>query len=179
MNGSSSSHRARAALPEVSPDQVYASRSGSVSSQGRSSRSAVRRWMLAVPSPVIRVVRWSARSCSGLAPPTPEIEQERRVAIFDLLEENRFALPPRDGREAAEGPYRLHLAIRERRLVFEVAREDGETVAEKAEPELFGLRHLSVGKVAPDIEGQDQDGVKFKLSDYRGKVVLLDFWSEY
>ena len=30
---------------------------------------------------------------TGLAPPTPEIEQERRVAIFDLLEENRFALP--------------------------------------------------------------------------------------
>ena len=56
---------------------------------------------------------------------------------------------------------------------------DGETVAEKAEPELFGIRHLSVGKVAPDIEGEDQDGVKFKLSDYRGKVVLLDFWSEY
>ena len=56
---------------------------------------------------------------------------------------------------------------------------DGQTVAEKAEPELFGLRHLSVGSVAPDIEGQDQDGVEFKPSDYRGKVVLLDFWSEY
>lgn len=56
---------------------------------------------------------------------------------------------------------------------------DGETVAEKAGPELFGIRHLAVGKVAPDIEGEDQDGVKFKLSDYRGKVVLLDFWSEY
>ncbi|WP_206108154.1 peroxiredoxin family protein [Paludisphaera soli] len=55
---------------------------------------------------------------------------------------------------------------------------DGETVAEKAEPELFGLRHLAVGKTAPDIEGQDQDGVRFKLSDYRGKVVLIDFWSE-
>jgi hypothetical protein len=56
---------------------------------------------------------------------------------------------------------------------------DGVTVAEKAEPELFGIRHLSVGQVAPDIEGADQDGVRFKLSDYRGKVVLLDFWSEY
>jgi cytochrome oxidase Cu insertion factor (SCO1/SenC/PrrC family) len=56
---------------------------------------------------------------------------------------------------------------------------DGQTVAEKAEPELFGMRHLSVGSVAPDIEGRDQDGVEFKLSDYRGKVVLLDFWSEY
>jgi hypothetical protein len=55
----------------------------------------------------------------------------------------------------------------------------GETAAEKADRELFGIRHLSVGKVAPDIEGEDQDGVRFKLSDYRGKVVLLDFWSEY
>jgi hypothetical protein len=55
----------------------------------------------------------------------------------------------------------------------------GETVAEKAEAELFGLRRLAVGRVAPEIEGADQDGVRFKLSDYRGKVVLLDFWSEY
>jgi peroxiredoxin len=28
----------------------------------------------------------------------------------------------------------------------------------------------------PDIVAKDTDGVDFKLSDYRGKVVLLDFW---
>ena len=39
--------------------------------------------------------------------------------------------------------------------------------------------HLAVGKEAPDIEGVDQDGKTPKLSEYRGKVVLLDFWSEY
>src|SRR5262245_4598692 len=71
------------------------------------------------------------------------------------------------------------LLVRATRDHGDVKLPDGVTVAEKAEPELFGLRHLSVGKVAPDIEGVDQDGVKFKLSDYRGKVVLLDFWSEY
>jgi uncharacterized protein (UPF0262 family) len=59
----------------------------------------------------------------GLARPTPEIEQERRVAIFDLLEENSFALPPRDGRAAPDGPYRLGLAIRDGRLVFEITTE--------------------------------------------------------
>ena len=36
--------------------------------------------------------------------------------------------------------------------------------------------HLQVGMVAPDIVGEDLDGVAFKLSDYRGKVILLDFW---
>ena len=70
------------------------------------------------------------------------------------------------------------LLVRATRDYGDVKLPDGETVAEKAEPELFGLRHLAVGKMAPDIEGQDQDGVRFKLSDYRGKVVLLDFWSE-
>jgi AhpC/TSA family len=70
------------------------------------------------------------------------------------------------------------LLVRATRDSGDMKLPDGETVAEKAEPELFGIRHLIIGKVAPDIEGEDQDGVKFKLSDYRGKVVLLDFWSE-
>ncbi len=48
-----------------------------------------------------------------------------------------------------------------------------------AKGELFELRNLAIGKVAPDIEGEDIDGQKFKLSDYRGKVVLLDFWGNW
>lgn len=55
----------------------------------------------------------------------------------------------------------------------------GGTVGEQAKTELFEIRHLAVGKQALDIEGEDQDGKQFKLSDYRGKVVLLYFWSEY
>jgi len=35
------------------------------------------------------------------------------------------------------------------------------------------------GALAPEIEGQDLDGVPFKLSDYRGKVVMLDFWGDW
>jgi thiol-disulfide isomerase/thioredoxin len=46
-----------------------------------------------------------------------------------------------------------------------------------AEGELFVLKNLSIGKVAPEIEGVDSDGKKFKLSEYRGKVVVLDFWA--
>ena len=53
------------------------------------------------------------------------------------------------------------------------------TVGERAKSELYDIRHLGIGKVAPDIEGKDQDGAQFQLSDYRGKVVLLYFWSEF
>jgi AhpC/TSA family protein len=52
----------------------------------------------------------------------------------------------------------------------------GGTVADNAKTELFAIRNLAVGRPAPDIEGPDQDGVRFKLSDYRGKVVLLYLW---
>ncbi|MEJ7636504.1 MAG: TlpA disulfide reductase family protein [Singulisphaera sp.] len=44
-----------------------------------------------------------------------------------------------------------------------------------AEGELFELWHLAVGKVAPEVEGEDIDGMRFKLSDSRGKVVVLTF----
>jgi uncharacterized protein (UPF0262 family) len=66
----------------------------------------------------------------NLPPPTPEIEQERRVAIFDLLEENVFLLPKRDDRVVPAGPYRLDLSIREKRLVFDVSAEAGEKAVE-------------------------------------------------
>ena len=72
----------------------------------------------------------------ALPPPTPEIEQERKVAIFDLLEDNSFAFPERDDRSVPEGPYRLLLAIREGRLVFDLTTE----ASDKA-----GEFHLSLG----------------------------------
>jgi hypothetical protein len=48
-----------------------------------------------------------------------------------------------------------------------------------AESELTAFRTIRVGKEAPEIEGKDLDGKEFKLSDYRGKVVLLDFWGHW
>lgn len=72
----------------------------------------------------------------GLARVTATIEQERNVAIFDLLEDNSFTLPVRDDRATVPGPYRLGLAIREGRLVFDIATEATEKVGEF---------HLSLG----------------------------------
>jgi len=71
---------------------------------------------------------------SGRLDPTPEIEQERRVAIFDLLEDNSFTLLGRA--TANDGPLKLRLAIRDQRLVFELHQENDEPAAEF---------HLSLG----------------------------------
>src|SRR5437764_12920795 len=51
---------------------------------------------------------------------TPEVEHERAVALFDLLEENDFALVG-----AEPGPYKLHIGIFEQRLVFSVHSGEG------------------------------------------------------
>ncbi|MFO8127516.1 UPF0262 family protein, partial [Yoonia sp.] len=59
----------------------------------------------------------------NLPPPTPEIDQERKVAMFDLLEDNSFSLPEREGRDVPLGPYKLGLSIKERRLVFDIKQE--------------------------------------------------------
>lgn len=66
----------------------------------------------------------------NLPVPTPEIEQERKVAMFDLLEDNSFDLPKRDDRPVPEGPFAVELSIRDKRLVFDVQSEEGEKAAE-------------------------------------------------
>jgi hypothetical protein len=52
-------------------------------------------------------------------------------------------------------------------------------LASLAKPLLQALRFLAIGKPAPEIEAADLGDVKFKLSEYRGKVVLLDFWGHW
>ena len=56
---------------------------------------------------------------------------------------------------------------------------DYESLVGMAKGDLFEARNLAIGKIAPEIEGEDLDGVAFKLSDYRGKVVVLDFWGNW
>ena len=107
------------------------------------------------------------------------IEEEPRLAkefeeLYgkEYLEELRRQDPARTTREAEA------LFERAAEKYGDVKIPEDDTVGEKARAELYEIRHLLVGREAPDIEGEDQDGKKFKLSDYRGKVVLIDFWHE-
>lgn len=52
-----------------------------------------------------------------------DVEQERRIAIFDLLEENLFE-PQRQHADGYAGPYKLRLRVEEGRLALEIHRED-------------------------------------------------------
>jgi cytochrome oxidase Cu insertion factor (SCO1/SenC/PrrC family) len=42
-----------------------------------------------------------------------------------------------------------------------------------------GADKPQIGKPAPQIEGKDANGKELKLSDYHGKVVVLDFWGDW
>jgi uncharacterized protein (UPF0262 family) len=54
-----------------------------------------------------------------------DVEQERRIAIFDLLEGNHFA-PCRPYPQGYSGPYRVKLRVEEGRLAVDIAAEDGQ-----------------------------------------------------
>ena len=79
----------------------------------------------------------------------------------DALERHAIALLESVARDYADVPMRKR------------------TLGEVAEGDLFELRELAIGKIAPDIVGEDVDGAPIKLSDYRGKVVVLDFWGHW
>jgi uncharacterized protein (UPF0262 family) len=63
-----------------------------------------------------------------LAASGPDAEHERRIAIFDLIEDNSFAVEGHTG-----GPYTLHLSMQERKLALDIRLEDGAPVR------IFGL----------------------------------------
>jgi uncharacterized protein (UPF0262 family) len=68
---------------------------------------------------------------------SPEVEHERAVAIFDLLEENRFAPLGHDG-----GPYDLRLSVEDRqRLVMDIRHESGDPV-ERVTMSLMPFRRI-------------------------------------
>ncbi|MDJ0642317.1 MAG: UPF0262 family protein [Erythrobacter sp.] len=63
-----------------------------------------------------------------------DVEQERRVAIYDLIEENTFK-PVRSAERGANGPYRLQLAVRDGRLAMDIS----DTSEQLLETLLIGL----------------------------------------
>jgi uncharacterized protein (UPF0262 family) len=71
--------------------------------------------------------------------PTPEADHERRVAIYDLVEDNRFLLTT-----FPEGPYRLNLSTADGRLMFDIRNEGEERLS------LIGLSMSPLRRIVKD-----------------------------
>ncbi len=125
---------------------------------------------------------------TGLPAPTPEMDQERRVAIFDLLEENSFAL-----QGAAEtGPWRLTLGVRDGSLLFDFATESGAPAggyelslsplaqvmrdyALICEDYFDAVRHHPPARIEAMDEGRraiHDEGAKILAREFDGKAIL-------
>jgi hypothetical protein len=130
----------------------------------------------------------SLREAAAVEPFLRALEKDRRrevqgvacLTLAQILKGRSDALNDKDAKAAARARKESEeLFGRAADKYADVKIPYGGSVGEKAKSELFELHHLSIGMQAPGIEGEDQDGKKFKLSDYRGKVVLLDFWSQF
>ena len=104
-----------------------------------------------------------------------------------MTPEAREALVRQAGQDAVEGLAGDPVALRkEASTLFQQVIEKfgkvpklGAALAKAAEGELFEIKHLSIGAEALEITGKDIDGNTLKLSDYRGRVVVLDFWGHW
>ena len=111
--------------------------------------------------------------------------RDRALAAQDLIAEK--ALTPEN--RAAALFWRSYLIAgtdptpeeRERALkdLAQAAELGDEDMKQRASGLRFKMTRLQVGMEVPDIEGEDLDGVSFRLSDYRGRVVLLSFWGDW
>jgi hypothetical protein len=112
--------------------------------------------------------------------PTKSVQAAALFAVADFYKnraEPRRGSPPPDADELAK---KAEAGFERLQKEFADEVQSGQRkFGPLAKSALFEIRNLRVGKIVPEIEGEDTDGAVFKLSDYRGKVVMLDFWGHW
>ena len=111
-----------------------------------------------------RVARMAGRPAMTLMNDIADNHEDNDVRVKALLARSR-QLAAKDDSEGA---------VADLEKVQELTKDAD--LLEEAKEALVEIKKLAIGSVAPEIDGVDVEGVAFKLSDYRGKVVLLDFW---
>jgi hypothetical protein len=99
------------------------------------------------------------------------LEQVRELAQYSDDE----YLTSRTGEELDE---EIESLLNQCKEEFADVAKGNSTIGRLATAKLFAAQ-IKVGKPAPEITGVDLDDVEFKLSDYRGKVVMIDFWGDW
>jgi thiol-disulfide isomerase/thioredoxin len=105
----------------------------------------------------------------------------RAQACFSLAKRYReqaaAATQPEEREKAVKNAEALYQTVVAK--YADVAFGRNRTLGPVAQTALDEIQRLAVGRPAPEIDGLDVDGKAFKLSDYRGKVVVLDFWGHW
>jgi thiol-disulfide isomerase/thioredoxin len=78
-----------------------------------------------------------------------------------------------------EGEKLLEQVARDFADVPVTGRGNARTLGELAKGHLHEIRHLAVGKPAPDLKSSDLDGKPVRLADLKGRVVVLDVWATW
>jgi len=144
-----------------------------------------RKWLVAICLALPVLLSLAQESAGGFQALQRELDRERSMAALRAIHVGAD-LPE----VVATAQYVLATLLLQRpsdeersearALLVELAEGAGDVGevrwAERAAAFLFELDRLQIGMVAPDFEAVDQDGVAWRLSDYRGKVVVLDFW---
>lgn len=111
-----------------------------------------------------KVMRMAGSSARGLLADVADNHDDKSIRAKALLARGRYSAS-QDKTADAVADFKQVAKLTSDADLLEEAKE-GITEATK----------LAIGSTAPEIDGVDIDGVPFKLSDYRGKAVLLDFW---
>jgi hypothetical protein len=108
----------------------------------------------------------TARQASG------KLSPELRLAVIGGMRDAYETAYQNKDKDAPE------LLAKVRKEIKKLAKDYPE-LASQAKELTFVVNKLSIGRKAMEIEGEDLDGKTFKLSDYRGKVVVIDFWGNW
>ena len=120
-----------------------------------------------------------AKTLQGLADAAAQLE--------GMSPDEREKLEQRAGKDAVEALAGDSAALRKEAAEmfqqvidkFAGVPKVGRALAKAAEGSKFEIEHFAIGAQALEIVGKDIDGNTLKLSDYRGRVVMLDFWGHW
>lgn len=110
---------------------------------------------------------------------TPDSRQKLKVSATFNLAQNLVGQTDDMGHRLGDVAKVVAEAEKYFTMVIDEYGKDNPALKEQAEKELKAFRFVHVGKDAPIITAPDLDEKEFKLSDYRGKVILLDFWGHW
>lgn len=109
-----------------------------------------------------------------------QVQGQARLALAGFLKQRLSRPRPGDDKDALAKE--AEILLNEVVAKYADVKAGDATLADAAKTQLASLHALAnlvPGKAVPEIEGPDLDGKDFKLSDYRGKVVMLDFWGHW